>query len=277
MHRCTRWVVGAAFGLGTLGLSGCIGTPTPLSPGLEGSVGLPHRGVLTDAVKLPQEGDGYVRYRKDDVRWGSARLVAVIEHAARAVKEKRPGGEPLVVADLSHRSGGKAARHRSHRTGRDVDLLLFATTADGRPVRTPGFVRFGKDGLTRAEIRGKKTYLRIDVDRQWLLVKELIQAPDAHVQWLFVSRWLEAMLIDHAFARGEDVHLIWQAQTVLRQPSDSAAHDDHIHMRLACTPDEATAGCTGGPRWPWLPELPELPTMSDEQLLHALLDDSEMD
>jgi len=273
MHERARWIVGAAAGLLASCLTGCISTPTPLSPELGGSVGAPHRGVLTDAVKLPQRGEGFVRFRSDDIRWGSARLVHVIEHAARTVGEQRPGGAPLVVADLSAQSGGKISRHRSHRTGRDADLLLFATTADGRPVRTPGFVRFGRDGLTRTKVRGKTTYLRIDIERQWLLVKALIQAPEAHVQWLFVSRWLEAMLVDHALARGEDLSLIWHAETVLHQPSDSASHDDHIHMRLACTPDEATAGCVGGPRWPWLPELPKMPTMSDDKLLAALLSD----
>ena len=31
-------------------------------------------------------------------------------------------------------------------------------------------------------------------------------------------------------------------------------NDDHVHMRIACAPEEAAAGCSGGgPRWQWLP------------------------
>ena len=61
---------------------------------------------------------------------------------------------------------------------------------------------------------------------------------------------------------------------VLRQPGDSFAHDDHIHMRIACTPEEAVQGCLrGGYRWPWLPSLPQPPKETDDALLAALFDD----
>ena len=45
--------------------TGCFGTPTPLSPGVAGSVGAPNHGVLTTAMELPPEGPGFVRYRKN--------------------------------------------------------------------------------------------------------------------------------------------------------------------------------------------------------------------
>ena len=65
-----------------------------------------------------------------------------------------------------------------------------------------------------------------------------------------------------------------QAESVLLQPGDSSAHDDHLHLRLACTPDEAIAGCLGGgPYWPWLPQLPQLVTPPDDELARTLIDD----
>ena len=40
---------------------------------------------------------------------------------------------------------------------------------------------------------------------------------------------------------------------MLAQPGDSAPHDDHFHVRVACTPAERVLGCQdGGPLWPWL-------------------------
>ena len=248
--------------------TGCRTIPSPLAPAVQGSVGLPHRGVLTHARSLPQQGPGYRRLRADRIRWGIGRLVTAIEQAARAVQRQRPG-PPLLVADLSAQRGGKIPRHRSHRTGRDVDFLFYVTTPDGRPVRNPGFLHFGPDGLAPSK-RGRTTFYRLDLERQWLLIRALVSSPEANVQWLFVARWLEALIIEYARARGEDPELIWRALVVLHQPSNSSSHDDHIHMRLACMPDEMVAGCSGGPRWPWLPRIKPV-TWSDEELLEALM------
>ncbi|WP_437714912.1 penicillin-insensitive murein endopeptidase [Sorangium sp. So ce448] len=272
------------LGLVALCCAACVGSsPTPLAPALRGSIGVPHHGVITDAVELPRQGPGYRLLRSNGIRWGTARLVAAVQRAAAEVSLARPGGEPLVVGDLSARYGGATRGHRSHRTGRDADLLLYSLTPDGRPVRSPGFVAFGPDGLGRisdgaeepaSPRAGAPQYVRFDVERQWLLVKALIRSPDAHVQWLFLARWLEALLIEYARALGEDPELLWYAESVLLQPGDSTAHADHIHLRVACTPDETLSGCLGGgPQWPWLPAVPQLIAPSDGDLAAALLDD----
>ncbi|HSO00103.1 MAG TPA: penicillin-insensitive murein endopeptidase [Candidatus Nanopelagicales bacterium] len=248
--------------------------PTPLAPSLRGSIGLPHHGVLTHAVELPRQGDGYLLLRSKGARWGHPRLITALQRAAAEVHRARPGGPPLLIGDLSAQRGGRIRGHRSHRTGRDVDLLLYALTPDGRPVRAPGFLRYGRDGLAEAEDQsGRITHYRLDLERNWLLVRALVESPEAAVQWLFIARWLEALITEYARARGEDPELIWHAESVLLQPGDSAAHDDHFHLRIACTPDEAVAGCTGGgPRWPWLPALPALESLPDEELGMAILE-----
>ncbi len=249
---------------------GCIGSPSPLAPLVKGSVGLPHRGCLLGGASLPNKGEGFERLRKHDVRWGNPRLVNVIKTAAAAVAKSRPGGPPLLVADLSNRYGGAADGHRSHRSGRDADLLLYALTPDGRPIKAPGFVNYGKDGLASHD----GTFFRLDVERTWLLVKAMITTPGADIQWLFVASWIEALLIEHARARGESDELVFRAENVLLQPGDSTPHADHIHLRIACTPEELVYGCAGGgPRWPWLPPLPQLAPMTDEELIKSLLGD----
>lgn len=246
--------------------TGCFGAPSALAPSLKGSVGVPHHGVVTDAVALPKKGEGYVLYRDDGVRWGSRRLVDAITTAASTVAQSRPG-PPLVVGDLSQRYGGETSRHRSHRSGRDVDILFYVTTPRGVPVKSPGFIKFAGDGLGSSS--GDKVY-RFDVERNWELVRSFLMEED--VQWVFVARPLEVLLVEHAMALGEPLDLVWRAQTVLRQPGDSAPHDDHFHVRLACTVEEMVAGCEGGPRWPWQEKLPEL-TMSDEELLVSILEE----
>jgi penicillin-insensitive murein endopeptidase len=270
----TRRLWMALLPLGTLlAVSGCFSAPTPLIPHSHGSVGLPHHGVLKAGQQLPAKGEGFVRFRNDGVSWGAPRLVALLENATRRVADQRPGGAPLVVGDLSARHGGKVPRHRSHRSGRDVDLLFYVTTADGRPIRNPGFLRFGYDGFARHR-EGRPRWVRFDVERQWLLIRAMLEDPSANVQWLFIARHLEALIVEYARARGEDDELVWRAENLMKQPSDSFSHDDHIHMRVGCTPNEEVSGCRGGGyRWPWFPPEPRLPAMGDEQLLRALLDE----
>ncbi|NUO48843.1 MAG: murein endopeptidase [Polyangiaceae bacterium] len=250
-----------------LATTGCFGAPSALAPSLRGSVGVPHHGVVTDAVALPKKGDGYVLFRNDGVRWGSPRLVRAIETAAASVSKSRPG-PPLVIGDLGERYGGETSRHRSHRSGRDVDILFYVTTPSGVPLKSPGFIKFSSDGLGTSS-GGDKVY-RFDVERNWELVRSLLE--DEDVQWVFVARPLEVLLVEHAMSLGEPLALVWKAQTVLRQPGDSAPHDDHFHLRLACSVEEMVAGCEGGPRWPWQAKLPEL-TMTDDELLVAILED----
>lgn len=254
-------------------LAACSRTPSPLAPGFAGSVGAPGHGVLAGGVELPPEGTGYRWLRREGHHHGLPRLVAAVQGSAAEVLRERPGGAPLLVGDLSAPHGGGIPQHRSHRTGRDVDLLFFTTTPEGVPVPSPGFVRFGPDGLAFVPPeQGGPRFVRFDVEREWLLVKSLVSSPDANVQWLFISRPLEAMLVEYALARGEDAALVWRAAAVLQQPGDSLPHDDHLHLRTACTPDEALAGCEGGgPYWPWLPALPGAPREPEDDLVAALL------
>ncbi|HEY0467335.1 MAG TPA: penicillin-insensitive murein endopeptidase [Polyangiaceae bacterium] len=234
-------------------VSGCFNTPSPLAPGLHGTVGVPNRGVLTESEELPVRGPGFVRYRPQSSHYfGRPRLVHALKNAAARVTELAPGGAPLSIGDLSAKTGGRIPGHDSHRSGRDVDLLFLVTTPAGAPVQSPGFVHFEGDGLARVD--GSGDYLRIDVDREWLLLRSLLTSPEIGVQFMFVCHEVEALLIDHARALGEPDSLIWHAETVMLEPSDSLRHDDHVHLRIACSPEEAVAGCSGGgPRWQWLP------------------------
>lgn len=262
---------GFAVAAASLALVGCFSSPTPLAPGLGGSVGTPSSGVLTGGAPLPRAGLGFRLYRPyTNIVWGNPRLVAALTHAAAVVERTLPGGAPLVIGDLSAERGGKIPRHHSHRTGRDADLLFYVTTPSGAPVQNPGFIRFDADGLAELE---DGSFLRLDVPREWLLIKTLLSSsPD--VQWLFCSRAIEALIIDYARARGEEPALVWHAETVLLQPGDSLAHDDHLHFRLSCSPEDAVRGCdSGGPHWDWLPSLPSLEALDDDTLAAIAADD----
>jgi penicillin-insensitive murein endopeptidase len=200
--------------------------------------------------------------------------VSALQRIAAEVDTELPGSV-LVIGDLGARRGGQIPGHASHRSGRDVDLLFYALTPAGAPLTSPGFVRYEADGL--AVVPDSGDYVRLDVAREWLLVKKLVTDPEIGVQFLFVSRPLEALISDYARARGEPLELVYHAQTVMLQPGDSLPHDDHLHLRIACSPEETQAGCSGGgPYWEWLPELPASQSAS-QALLAEIAEDEPLE
>jgi penicillin-insensitive murein endopeptidase len=212
---------------------------------------MPHCGVLTSGAELPRDAEGIRWLRGNDRHWAAPRFVAALERAGAKVAHERPG-PPLVVGDLSARQGGHLSEHMSHRTGHDVDLLLFVETLSGAPVQSPGFVRFDADGLAWDE--SHQRFLRFDVARTWLLAKALLLDDDARVEWIFLSKPLQGLLVEWARSRGEDTETLFRLERVLLQPGPPAeAHDDHLHVRIGCDVDEMAHGCEPtGPARPWI-------------------------
>jgi penicillin-insensitive murein endopeptidase len=250
--------------------TGCISAPSPLTPGYSGTVGSPGSGVQTDGVELPVSGPGFVRFRPHGVNhFGRPRLVAALTRIAAELATDSPNTPPLVIGDLSARYGGKIDGHQSHRSGRDVDILFHFVTPAGARVTAPGFVRVGDDGLARVHETGD--VLRFDVEHQWRVVRALVDAPEIGVQFMFVSRTIEALLVEYALARGEPLDRVLRAQSVMLEPGDSLSHDDHVHLRIACSREEMAQGCVGGgPYWEWLPPLPPTTPFDERTLLAAL-------
>lgn len=253
-----------------LGATGCISAPSPLTPAYSGAVGAPGSGVQTDGVELPLSGPGFVRFRPQGIHhFGRPRLVAALTRIAAELAADSRDAPPIVIGDLSARFGGKIEGHQSHRTGRDVDILFYFTTAAGARVTAPGFVHVDTDGLARVNDTGD--VLRFDVEHQWRLVRALVDAPEIGVQFMFVSRTIEALLVDYALARGEPLERVLRAQSVMLEPGDSMSHDDHVHLRIACTLEEMERGCVGGgPYWEWLPQVPQSAPFDERALLAAV-------
>ncbi|MEZ4392624.1 MAG: penicillin-insensitive murein endopeptidase [Polyangiales bacterium] len=219
---------------------------------LAGSRGKPSGGWLTRGAHLGPRGAGFEALRSDaqgGQLWGVPRLVAAVRRVARALAP-RHGGTPLRVGDLSARRGGQIPRHRSHRSGRDVDLLFYARDeATGEAVPAPDFVRY--DRALRSLRRPSP--LRFDVERNWNLVEALLRDTQAGVARIFVADWLRRALLEHARAHGKAAWVVERASRVLLQPGDSLPHDDHFHVRVACTASERSLGCVDGtPVWSWM-------------------------
>jgi penicillin-insensitive murein endopeptidase len=226
--------------------------------------------VLVDGALVQRDAEGVRWLRGNDRHWGLPRFAAAIERAAAEVARQRPGAS-LYVGDLSApKGGGPLPPHFSHRSGMDADLLFYVRTMDGAPVESSGFVHFGADGLARDEVH--RRWLRLDVEREWLLAKALLEDPQARIQWIFVSEVVEALLLEWALARGDAVETIRRAEEVMRQPHPGGVHDDHFHVRTTCSPEEAVEGCEPtGPRRSWLSYDAPKAGDADEDLAALLL------
>jgi penicillin-insensitive murein endopeptidase len=248
-----------------------------------GSVGYATDGWLRGGVPLAASGPGFVRARRDDdTRWAVPRLRALLMRVARTVERAFPGGAPLVIGDLSARDGGGHARHGSHRTGRDADLLFYLRDIDGRPQRGSGFFAFDERGVGAAVLPGARArgVAMFDVARNWALVRALVRDAEAPVQWIFCADGIKAKLLAHAARHEPDARALVRAAYVLHQPSSGNPHRDHFHVRIACTGEERAAACLDdGPLWPWHRNEHEKPERGgsddDASLLRALLSDAD--
>jgi len=132
-----------------IAVAGCLG-PGLWTDGSSVSVGTTSTGALRAATLLPPRGDGYYvpkRWRDRQRSHGTDELVQLLVRSARRVNLAYPGSL-LGVADLSPRAGGPSSEHRSHRSGRDVDLVLYHLDEKGKPARPEEMVNFDNEGLS---------------------------------------------------------------------------------------------------------------------------------
>jgi|GEM_PF-6405152 len=200
-------VVALIFSSGCAGVFGFDGTSD--------SAGWHARGTLRHPAVLPFEGDGYVvppPWRTRQSNFGSDELVALIVRVSREVANAYPGSV-AAVGDLSRRNGGESIEHKSHQSGRDVDIFYYGMNATGRP-EIPRNTMLHYDRAGRAirwsppqGVRAPALPLpeiRFDPRRNWRLVRALLRDPDVEVQWIFVQRDLAALLLQEGLLEGDD-------------------------------------------------------------------------
>ena len=228
-----------------LGLAACAELGV-IHDGTSISVGRPSDGALRDGKRLPDRGEGFMTrdvWRTRGNRYGTDEMLDLITGIGRQLA--RTGSTRLVVADLSSKRGGAAKQwHRSHQSGRDVDLVYFMRDKDGKPFEADAMRVFDREGRAT-----DGSGITVDIPRMWELVKALITAPEADVQWTFLYAPIAQKILDHAQQLGEPDALIARARMTLKQPGDSAPHNDHMHVRIYCSPRDRAFGCVDiGPR-----------------------------
>lgn len=224
----------------------CRAWPDPTSQ----SVGDANHGLVHRPAVLASTGPGWVvppQWHDRGFLYGTEELVGALRRAAETMEQRFETGFPLAIADLSARRGGPSRWHRSHQSGRDVDLIFYSVDTRGRSLAPPqtDMVAYDGDGAARD---GSPRYF--DWARNWALIEALLSDPTIRVQWVFVSEALRQRLLLHAETVGRPAWVRAYAARLMWQPSDSAPHDDHFHVRVYCSRGDRHLGCVDkGPVW----------------------------
>lgn len=193
------------------------------------SIGSPNEGFLADGLELFSSSALHV-LPGHTARFGLSQLVGMLHRSADTIAARFPGSV-MRVGDLSRRSGGDVLRHRSHESGRDVDVVFYLQGEDGRPRDPAQFLTVDENGRTRGG-------LRFDDARNWALVELWLNDREARVTAIFIASHLRDRLLAFARASRASSSLLARAQVTLRQPPDALSHDDHFHVRIGCPPNQ---------------------------------------
>jgi penicillin-insensitive murein endopeptidase len=218
------------------------------------SQGGPSSGHLLGGIALPDRGPGFYfnPIRPAQARYGTVELVQAIVRAAAAVERDLPGSS-LTVNDLGLEAGGPIAQHGSHQAGRDADILFYMQDVHGQPVPAVG-VPIDPHGkgvdFKDLSVRDDDQPEQLDRARTWHFVAALLEATQDAVQRIFIVEHVRSMLLAEAKRVHAPATIIQRFEDVTCQPE--APHDDHLHVRLYCTPEDMALGCLDSPpTYPW--------------------------
>ena len=178
-------------------LAGCLELGV-VTDGTSISVGKASNGYLVDAARLPDKGEGFMTreiWLARDNRYGTDELVELITGVARRLAPQMKGTK---LVDRRHVVAARRQRSRElgvpslapERARRRLPLLHArrARASRSRPTRCTS--------STAAAARTTAAASRSTSPRTWLLVKELVAAPEAPVQFIFMYEPIAQLLLD---------------------------------------------------------------------------------
>ncbi len=232
MHNPDMWKECTAFAFVLASASLVLGAPEENpwphyrepARGPARSIGDYSSGCLQGAKALPLDGPGYQVMRPSRRRYfGHPLLIDFIRTLGKRVRSQGLG--VLLVGDLSQPRGGRAASgHASHQTGLDVDVW-FWHPARARVARLS--ISDREELVAESVLDAKASSIRGPWKKHVRRVLEL-SAEDPRVDRVFVNPAIKRELCARrAGARG------W-----LRKIRPWFGHDDHFHVRLACSPTD---------------------------------------
>ncbi len=205
------------LGAGLLGATGA--QVLPVNSGAL-SVGRPNQGRLINAVRLPDNPVLYTR-TQPNASWGASHTILSLQQGIARFRRLSGYRGNLAIGGISREHGGFFPPHKSHQSGRDVDIVLPRVVGDSDR--------------------------SVDWQATWSLVHTLIE--DGQVTQIFLSyeRQRELFLAARAAGVGTDELERWlQYPKGVRGPGiirHQPGHRNHLHIRFRCGPEDRR--CSG--------------------------------
>ena len=205
------------------------------------SIGSPAEGQLHQGIQLPKSSL-YIR-RAPHRMWGSSHAVLQIQRAFAAFRRQSGFDAPIVVADLSKPEGGRFEPHKSHQSGRDVDIWLPML----RGVYKDAYLYQEQSTLSEEEDWRSAWGRRPEPDEAdwfatWNLVQALVQTGE--VRYIFLQYELQEKVYQAAQLMGASAE---ELGSIIQWPRGHKAsgvlvhsdnHIHHIHVRFKCARGE---------------------------------------
>jgi penicillin-insensitive murein endopeptidase len=178
------------------------------------SLGAANGGALFNAIELPPSTLYDIIDRGH--AWATRETIDYLTAALRNVHARFPDAPKMQVGHLSAKLGGPLKPHRSHQSGRDVDVSFYYR------VKQPGWYR---------RANGEN----LDREKTWAFVRALLTETD--VEYIFINTSLQQLLKEHALQIGEDpgwLDSVFQVGSKRADPiiRHAKGHDTHIHVRF---------------------------------------------
>lgn len=194
-------------------------------PNTARSHGHPNRGKIRgEPVQLPELPELYTR-RFDRIAHGSSHAITTIVTAFANFRHESGYEGEIFVGSIARPNGGRFPPHKSHQSGRDVDIRLpmlpwFETTIN-----------------PQAE--------EIDWRAVWSLIDAFLATGE--VEMIFLDHDLQRPLYYAALSLGATAEELDRIITWPRRDGKgkqlirhARGHDGHIHVRIKCGDDEPT-------------------------------------
>jgi len=185
--------------------------------------GAPTYGRIKNAIQLP-ESDLYTRREQPRLLWASGHTIRQIFKAFAQLRYADGFDGRVIIGSISLRHGRRFPPHRSHQSGRDIDIRL--------PLLS---------GLPDTAYPNPE---EVDWLATWALIKAFIDTGE--VSMIFFDGKLQRRVYQaarwHGYTPEELADLIhWPSRSGKRTAivRHSKGHTGHIHVRLKCGPNES--------------------------------------
>jgi len=182
-------------------------------------MGTANEGRLFGGQELGAAGHGWIQKGRNG--FGTNETIQLLRWALGETVTAFPGTAPVYIGDISQEGGGSLLPHRSHQSGRDVDIGYYHV--NDRPLR--GFVDATSESL--------------DVEKSWFLLEKLLLT--GQVQYVFmdyrVQEWLFLMALNRGWSE-TDLKKLFQYPRGPRAHTGKIRHApghlNHFHVRFVC-------------------------------------------